>query len=169
MAGGAPEHPERLRAAATQAGRRSPAPPNLALVALCLSVDALRRRRRSRSPQRPHSPLHTPLVIHWTGTRCVRPPRPGIQCSGQIPACVNHTSWILYLRNAAWSGASIEEMHLLSTGSLRHLLLTMPSAVGEKCVHVILLSLLVTHVFGQGKPLICHLEFYYFFCIPSSL
>jgi hypothetical protein len=47
-------------------------------------------------------------------------------------------------------------MHLLSAGSLRHLLLTMPSAVGEKCVHVILLSLLVTHVFGQGKPPIFH-------------
>jgi len=34
----------------------------------------------------------------------------------------------------------------------------MPSAVGEKCVHVILLSLLVTHVFGQGKPPIFHFE-----------
>jgi hypothetical protein len=54
-------------------------------------------------------------------------------------------------------------MHLLSAGSLRHLLLTMPSAVGEKCVHVILLSLLVTHVFGQGKPPIFHFEVYTFF------
>jgi len=97
----------RAAASSSDTGRRSPAPPNLALVALCLSDDALRRRRRSLSfaptpaLTPPHSVTGLALAAFCVGNSVHR---------GRIPACVSTTcDQRILLWNAAWSGASIEK------------------------------------------------------------